>query len=268
MCEFCHKHGEGKRWYLEMKNYSRELLAQGGRVGFIDDTRAHFEAKYSRLLTGLDAVRNIPVAYGFIRRMAERFQKNEHWGQIVPIEDIELIIDFQDSIVRLPCRCRTLTTGAREARYCFGLGVDQMNILGKYPDYSNVELVDKEEAKRLMRTFDREGLIHSIWTFKTPYIGGLCNCDHDCVAYRVQVKQNLMRTMFRAEYVAQVDRDLCTGCRACRMQCHFGAIRISYASGKAVIDTRQCYGCGVCRVACPADAITLERRADSPDLPW
>ncbi|MEW6531206.1 MAG: hypothetical protein AB1473_10240 [Thermodesulfobacteriota bacterium] len=46
MCEFCHEHGEGKKWYLEMKNYSRELVAQGGRLGFIDDTRAHFEAKY------------------------------------------------------------------------------------------------------------------------------------------------------------------------------------------------------------------------------
>ena len=39
MCEFCTKHGEGKKWYLQMKNYSRELLleelsaAQQGIVG-------------------------------------------------------------------------------------------------------------------------------------------------------------------------------------------------------------------------------------------
>lgn len=26
MCEFCTKHGEGKKWYLEMKNYAGELL--------------------------------------------------------------------------------------------------------------------------------------------------------------------------------------------------------------------------------------------------
>ena len=26
MCEFCTKHGEGKKWYLQMKNYADELL--------------------------------------------------------------------------------------------------------------------------------------------------------------------------------------------------------------------------------------------------
>ena len=26
MCEFCTEHGEGKKWYLQMKNYSEELL--------------------------------------------------------------------------------------------------------------------------------------------------------------------------------------------------------------------------------------------------
>jgi hypothetical protein len=31
MCEFCAEHGEGKQWYLSMKNYSRELLADPQR---------------------------------------------------------------------------------------------------------------------------------------------------------------------------------------------------------------------------------------------
>ena len=26
MCEFCTQHGEGKNWYLEMKNYADELF--------------------------------------------------------------------------------------------------------------------------------------------------------------------------------------------------------------------------------------------------
>lgn len=25
MCEFCKEHGEGKKWYLQAKNYRREL---------------------------------------------------------------------------------------------------------------------------------------------------------------------------------------------------------------------------------------------------
>ncbi|MDP2856571.1 MAG: hypothetical protein Q8P50_01160 [Bacillota bacterium] len=26
MCEFCHQHGEGKVWYLQIKNYLTDLL--------------------------------------------------------------------------------------------------------------------------------------------------------------------------------------------------------------------------------------------------
>jgi len=35
MCEFCMKHGEGKKWYLEAKNYSEDLLSDVRRVKFI-----------------------------------------------------------------------------------------------------------------------------------------------------------------------------------------------------------------------------------------
>jgi len=250
-----------------MQNYSRELVAQKKRREFIEHTRAHFEAKYSKLLTMLDGVRNIPVVYNFVRRMATRYQKNVHWGQVVPIEDVERIIDLQDSIVRIPCLCRTLNTG-REARYCFGLGIDTVDILGKYPDYSTFEVMEKEEAKKLLNSFDEQGMVHSVWTFKTPYIGGLCNCDQDCVPYRVMVKYDMVQTMFRAEYVGQVDWDLCNGCKLCLEYCQFGALLYSNVVAKTTIEMTRCYGCGVCRAACPQEAITLRSRAEVPALPW
>jgi ferredoxin len=268
MCEFCTQHGEGQKWYLVMRNYSRELLTQQGRVEFLDDFVAHLEAEASQAAARLDAVRDNPVVYRFVRRMAIRQQKANHWGQVVPIEDVEQIVDMQDSIVRLPCVCRSLTTG-REARYCFGIGVDLPGILGKYPDYSHsFEVLEKEEAKKILRSFDKQGLVHSIWTFKTPYIGGVCNCDQDCMAYRLHVKTNLLPTMFRAEYVGLVDWDLCNGCKKCLLQCQFGAIRYSNSLKRATIEMRQCYGCGVCRAVCAQGAITLKPRTDFASLPW
>ena len=36
MCEFCLKHGEGKKWYLEAKNYSDDLLSDLRRRRFIE----------------------------------------------------------------------------------------------------------------------------------------------------------------------------------------------------------------------------------------
>jgi len=268
MCEFCIQHGEGKKWYLVMRNYSRELWAEEKRAEFMEDFGAHFEGKYGKPVALLDGVRDIPVVYRFVRHMGICKEKEMHWGQVVPIEDVEQIVDLQDSIVRMPCACRKLTTG-REARYCFGIGIDLVGILGKYPDYSHsFEVLEKEEAKRILRSFDKQGMVHSVWTFKTPYIGGICNCDQDCLAYRLQVKTNLMQVMFRAEYVAMVDWDLCNGCKKCLLHCQFGAIRYSNTMKRATIEMTQCYGCGVCRAVCDKEAITLKPRASFTRLPW
>ena len=84
-----------------------------------------------------------------MRRMATRMQKKEHWGQVVPIEDAQRIVDLQSSIVRLPCVCRSLNTG-KEARYCFGVGAEPTGIVSKYPDYA-FEAMEKVEAKKLLR---------------------------------------------------------------------------------------------------------------------
>ena len=155
MCEFCTQHGEGKKWYLVMRNYSRELWEQQRRKEYAERHRAHFEEHHAKAAAQLDALVHKPVVGRLVRRVAERKQKAVHWGQVVPIEDVEQIIDLQDSIVRLPCTCRMLTTG-RESRYCFGIGVDETGILGKYPDYSHsFEVLEKEEAKEILRSFDK-----------------------------------------------------------------------------------------------------------------
>jgi ferredoxin len=149
------------------------------------------------------------------------------------------------------------------------VGFDPTRIAGRYPDYSHsLEVLQKEEAKHLMRGYDKQGMMHSIWTFKAPYIGGICNCDQDCLAYRTQVKTNLMQTMFRAEYVGMVNWDACNGCKKCVIHCQFGAIRYSNTMKRVTIEMMQCYGCGVCRAVCGQDAITLMPRTEYAQLPW
>ena len=267
MCEFCIKHGEGQKWYLAMQNYSRELWAHHQRAKFMENFGAHFEDRLCRSVPLLDAVKDVPVVYNFVRRMVVRKEKAMHWGQVVPIEDVEEIVNLLDSVVRMPCACRSLTTGLK-TRYCFGIGIDMAGILGKYPDYNDFEVLDREEAKNVLRSFDKQGIVHSVWTFKTPYIGAICNCDQDCLAYRLQVKTNLVQLMFRSEYVALVNLDLCNGCKRCMPLCQFGAIRYSNATKRVTIGMNQCYGCGICRTACEKRAITLKPRTNFATLPW
>lgn len=268
MCEFCTEHGEGKKWYLVMRNYSRELWEQKGRKEFAEYFWSRFE-DYTKQISLVETFKDIPVLGRLVRLYANRKLKNEHFGQVVPIEDVDQIIDMQSSIVRLPCECRRMTTGRVDARYCFGLGVDRRGVMGKYPDLSHsLEVIEKEEAKSLLHSFDQQGLVHSVWTMKTPYISAVCNCDQDCLAYRTNVKADLIKNMFRAEYVALVDWDLCNGCKKCLLQCQFGAIHYSYTMKRPTIDMEQCWGCGLCRAVCDKEAIILKPRTDFARLPW
>jgi len=263
MCEFCTKHGEGKEWYLKMRNYSQELLSLDGRREHIAAFFQDFEARVARSLSMLDAIQALPFVPDVVSRVATARQKKEHFGQVVPIEDVDSILDMVDSIVRLPCACRSLTTGRREARYCYGLGVgaSATDSISHFPDYGeNLERLTREEAREAIHGLDQEGLVHSVWTFGTPFIGGLCNCDQDCVAYRLQVSSGMMQVFFPAEYVATVDWDRCTGCKQCRAQCPFGAIRYTASQDKCVIEPALCYGCGLCRAVCKQDAVRLEPR--------
>ena len=261
MCEFCTEHGEGRKWYLEMKNYTEELLHEELSHTLKEAAQANTRLEWNNRFWErfiMPAITGIKSKVSTFSSSTPEQEKLEHFGQVIPIEDVEQVIDRVDSITRMPCGCRFLTTGKTDQRYCFGLGLDKWGMLGKYPEAkASLEVLDKKEARKLFRGFDKEGLVHSIWTGVTPFVVGMCNCDHDCGAYKWQIEKGVSRSFFRAEYVARVDWELCEGCKKCFKQCQFGAMFYSSALGKVHIDPTRCYGCGVCRTACRHDAIAL-----------
>jgi len=274
MCEFCLKHGEGKKWYLQAKNYSDDLLSDVERRRMIEEFFSHPDAP-SEFVERVERLHNTPK---FIRDwfvyLITRKQKKVHYGQVVPIEDIERIFSFTNSIVRIACYCRYNILG-KEKRYCYGIslspegkfaeiwrGLDHTFLTG--PASAGLEKLNPEEALAAFRAHEREGLCHTVWTFQTPFIGGICNCDRaDCWAMRFTMTHGVP-VMFRAEYVGQVNADACQGCRECLRLCQFGALTYSAANKKASIDQRWCYGCGLCRSACKQNAITLLEREQCP----
>jgi len=276
MCEFCTKHGEGKKWYLQMKNYAEELLHEElsstqkeivKATTRVEWTNRYFEDFLMPAISGVSKARDeLQGAPPSIEPPEVEPSEDEivedrkviQFGQVLPIEDVEEVTDMVDSITRMPCGCRFVSTGKTDKRYCFGLGVDKWGMLGKYPDAaSSLEVLEKEEAKKILRYYDEEGLMHTIWTAVTPYVYAICNCDRDCLAYKRYIEKGGAPSFFRAEYVCQVDWDLCTGCKSCMSQCQFGAQFYSSALSKVYIDPARCFGCGVCRAACPTEAIAL-----------
>jgi ferredoxin len=276
MCEFCHKHGEGKKWYLEAKHYSEDLLSDLKRRKFIQDFFLHperlteDEAKLERFKKLPSFVRAVITPY-LINR-----QKKVHFGQVVPIEDVERIFGFVNSVVRLPCLCRQATVGT-EQRYCYGVSMvpQEESQFGKIlrsldasylngPNTTGFETLSKEDALTSLRELEKKGLCHTVWTFIAPFTGGICNCDRsDCMAMRATVTLDFP-VMFRAEYVAEVSPDLCNGCRQCMRVCQFGAMAYGIAQEQVVIDPRRCYGCGICRSSCTKNAIAMNERSAVP----
>lgn len=275
MCEFCHKHGDGKKWYLQAKNYAEDLVSDLRRRNFIIDFFSHPE----HIEKGVAALERLERAPSFVRRAvcssATRRSKQVHFGQVVPLEEIKEIFGFVNSVVRVPCICRYAKLG-REVGFCYGAslgpgggamadllrGLDDSFVHG--PDHAGLEVLSPEEAMAAFTEHEKQGLCHTVWTFRTPFIGGVCNCDRaDCLATQATVIHGL-KVMFRAEYVAEMDPDRCTGCRACLRQCQFGALAYSGADRKAWVDQRACYGCGVCRAACAQGALTLKPREQVP----
>lgn len=262
MCEFCTQHGEGKKWYLNAENYSHDLLEQDQRREYIADFINGFEQRIPKAVSQMEVISRTPLR-GTVGRFLKKSQQHSHFGQVVPLEEIEQIFKLVAGVVRLPCVCRKVTTGDKNARYCYGLNLDE-RLLDSLDDSSNLEILSTEEALAAIKKLDKDGLVHSVWTFKTPYIGGLCNCDQDCMAYRVTHERRYFQNMFRAEYVATVNPAACNGCKVCIRQCQFGAMRYSAVNQKVSVDPRACYGCGVCRAACHHDAIALSARALVP----
>lgn len=265
MCEFCVSHGEGKKWYENMTNYSRELFLKVNSDDGLRNFLSHF---------GQSMRDNIPKAEKWRNRLPRIYnlllypwftsnQKKNHFGQIVPIEDVENVLDQVGTIIRLPCICRKVATGV-EKRYCYAVGMDTSHIIEDLPDFQDFDKITASIAKTEMKNLDAEGMTHSVWTFNTPYIGAICNCDQDCMAYRVQYRSQLAKVMWKAEYVANIAVDRCKGCKLCLKQCVFDAVNYDLTNKKCAIQIDNCYGCGICRAVCPEEAITLLPRGKIP----
>ena len=88
MCEFCLKHGEGRKWYLEAANYSEDLLADVRRRRFIESFATDLEGM-TRDTARMEDLDRLPAVFrALVRRWSGRRMRTYHFGQVVPIEAV------------------------------------------------------------------------------------------------------------------------------------------------------------------------------------
>lgn len=274
MCQFCVQHGDGEKWYLQAANYAADLERDLERRGYIVSFISGFEDNRRKIRAGLSALRFAPkpLADPVRKRVSQSMQVN-HFGQPVPIEECEKIISMATSVVRIPCLCR----GQRKAEdgVCLVVTVRPVDDVlaegwSSYadgPDVSAFERLDHDSTLALLRTCERKGLAHTVWTFKTPFVAAICNCDiaSGCLAMNLTLKHDI-KVMWKGEWVARLDSDACTSCGACVRACPFGALSRNGKGAPVVLAEEKCWGCGTCRASCAHGAISLVDRRSVPAL--
>lgn len=273
MCQFCVQHGDGKAWYLQASNYAYDLQSDLKRRDYLQGFLADFSTSRQTVLYGLELLERLPAPLRDLGRAAATARmKQFHFGQPVPIEECEAVFDITTSIVRIPCPCR-YAAGTKDEGYCLAITTKPIDELldkgfADYdlgPDMQKFERLTKPAAMALLRRAEEEGLMHSVWTFVTPFIGAICNCSLEagCMAMRITVEHETP-IMHKGHYLATADLDRCVGCAECVERCPFGAIQVGPMHKRAIVDVEKCYGCGVCRSSCDEDALRLVEREGAP----
>jgi ferredoxin len=251
MCQFCVDHGEGKRWYLQAQNYALDLNSDLARRNYVVE-----------FISGFKQMRSIT-----------RHQQKNHFGQPISIEDCELVLGIASSITVIPCICRMHEPGRTADEVCMLVTSSPVNgvLQAGFSDYDDGPQLDDfhtmtvPEAMQLLRECEDRGLLHSIWTFKTPFTAAICNCNlsSGCMAMKLTAGYDV-KVMWRGEDVAVLDAERCTGCGRCAKRCPFDAI--SLRPGAVKIPAEGCWGCGICRSACAQQAIGLVDRRTIPAI--
>ncbi len=274
MCDWCEKYGDGyERWYFNPANYARRLYKIRREEAESSGAETNPQAAGGMAVIGPDFQE--ARDQGDLEKMQEIKQKAEaaswltHFGQVITLEEALKIADMIYPIGLMTCSCRRSMQGypSEENFTCMGMGPG-MYKWERWPDTyrGGMHYLTPDEAKEVITKMNKRGLVQTVFTFGTPYLAGLCNCDYpDCAFIRTTVDFGI-KLLWKGHYVAKIDPELCTGCASCVSRCQFKALNYSPSKNMAYIDQFQCFGCGLCVTECDQGAISLVERAKLPAL--
>jgi len=273
VCQFCVEHGEGKRWYLAAQNYAYDLESDVRRREYVVGFIKGFEDMRAAAVTAGNLLNRLPGPVARLGKHAiTRHQQKNHFGQPLSLQDCEAVFTTATSITAIPCICRMHQRGSAAEEVCLLVTTRPIHsVLAEgFEDYADGPGLDDfhslstEEAMVLLRRCEENGLMHSIWTFQTPFTAAICNCNlaSGCMAMKLTAGYDI-KVMWRGEDVASFSADRCSGCRRCVKLCPFSAID-AHGRGPVSFDVSKCWGCGICRAGCETGAITLVDRRTVP----
>jgi heterodisulfide reductase subunit A len=202
----------------------------------------------------------------FYRRSSEvktlflMFKKNEHpvVRKADPKDDCEMLIEVNEQLsgelIELPADLIVLMVGmeaqpdCREVAHLANISADKDGwFIESHPKLDPVAT-----------------------TTDGVYIAGACQAPKDIPdsvaqarAAAARILAHISRGQLEVDAVyAEVDEDLCSGCRVCNELCPYTAIEFDEEKHKSHVISALCKACGACVAACPSGAIKARHFTD------
>jgi Pyruvate/2-oxoacid:ferredoxin oxidoreductase delta subunit len=121
----------------------------------------------------------------------------------------------------------------------------------------HARLVSREEFLAILDRAEREGLVLQPQNTQCPEF--ICCCCRDCCEV-LKSARKLPRPaeVFKTNFQARVETDLCSGCASCVKRCPMDAVAVE--DGHARVSEDRCIGCGLCASSCRKAAMSLRPR--------
>jgi ferredoxin len=182
---------------------------------------------------------------------------------VLPFEEVRKIVDKFDTVAVTNCYCRhekellgepCRVTDKKENCLMFG------KIAQFAMDHRFARSITKEDAHRILREAEEEGLVHKAFHVNLDpnrEEEAICNCCKCCCGTFQMYYKGAAPLHNLSTFIARVNRDDCSGCGECADKCPMEAI--DFDDEIAVINEERCIGCGVCAHHCPLEVISLEK---------
>ncbi len=268
MCEYCVQHGHGKKWYLNARNYSKDLAHS-------EKVKQFCESFFGREITpgAKELLPSGPITVEERQKENHRYMQYLHHQVISTDEALSILKlasyqtdESERAVVLLPCICRYSAYGSDPNLSCYGIAFTD-EYTHRFPKYCGGahQYVSAEEAQETLEALIKTGpVVHAMSALGVPYLGMLCNCDMPvCRPYLLRKRLEITSPIYKAHQRAQVDVSKCTGCGICETKCPFGVPTIDSQNNLASIESHACFGCGVCQRYCPENAITFKPVGES-----
>jgi Pyruvate/2-oxoacid:ferredoxin oxidoreductase delta subunit len=178
-------------------------------------------------------------------------------------EDMERMISEAKSFMEQDCICRKeKELEGKKCNYsrnkCLAFSAEE----NAFEKYGKGNIITKEEALKVMREAEEEGLVHNTYNVEEGQMF-VCNCCPCCCGILRGVKEfNAPYLLAKSHFIATIDQETCVQCRVCADErCPMEAIVEEGDEYKIIAE--RCIGCGVCVPTCPSESIKLERKPES-----